>query len=70
MQHRKKHHSETVPVCTNFVNGHCEFSACWFKHTNNEDEELSNNENITKDFADKMEKIAERISRIEQKFEN
>ena len=70
MQHRKKHHSETVPVCTNFVNGNCEFAACWFKHTINEDEELSNDGNMTKDLVEKMEKFAERISQIEQQFGN
>ena len=47
MQHRKKYHTELVPMCTNFQSGHCEYSSCWFKHYENEesikDKDISEN---------------------------
>ena len=64
MQHRKKHHTEFVPMCTNFQSGNCEYSLCWFQH--NENEESSKDQDISENIVDMMEKFAERLSKIEQ----
>ena len=55
MQHRKKHHTEFVPMCTNFQSGNCEYSLCWFKH--NENEESTKDQDISENIVDMMEKL-------------
>ena len=64
MQHRKRYHSEFVPVCNNFLNGNCEYLTCWFKH--NEDEEFSKEKNDSKILVDMIEKFSGRLTKIEQ----
>ena len=32
MMHKKKDHEESVPLCRNMNNGHCDFHKCWFRH--------------------------------------
>ena len=38
MNHRKKHHQQSVPTCRNYVNGSCLYTNenCWFKHDSSE----------------------------------
>ena len=60
MQHRKKYHTELVPMCTNFQSGHCEYSSCWFKHYENE--ESRKDKDISENIVDMMEKFAGRLS--------
>ena len=64
MQHRKKYHSELVPMCSNFQSGNCEYLSCWFKH--NENEEYMKDQDISTNIVDMMEKFAGRLSKIEQ----
>ena len=68
MQHRRDYHSEKVPVCTNYLNGNCEYSSCWFKHS--QTDEVQTDQNITINLVDMMEKFAEKLSKIEEKIEN
>ena len=64
MQHRKKDHAELVPVCTNFLNGNCQYVSCWFKHL--EHKQPPKDQNITKNLEDMLEKFGERLLLIEQ----
>ena len=64
MHHRKKHHPDIVPSCTNFLNGNCEYLSCWFK--NSEHEELPKEQNFITNLKSLMEKFAERLLQIEQ----
>ena len=68
MYHRMKYHSERVPLCRNFLSGKCEFSSCWFKHTENE--EIKSDQDITKNLVDMMEKFTEELSEIKQRIGN
>ena len=68
MQHRRDYHSEKVPVCTNYLNGNCEYSSCWFKHS--QTDEVKTDQNLTINLVDMMEKFAEKLSKIEEKIEN
>ena len=70
MNHRKDDHSEIVPICTNYLNGSCEFVSCWFKHseTLNEKTNTMENENLTEKLVNMMEKFVERLTIMENNF--
>ena len=64
MKHRKRYHPDFVPVCNNFTNGNCEYPTCWFKH--NENEDLFIKQNDSKRFEDILENFSGRLTKIEQ----
>ena len=70
MNHRKEDHAEKVPICTNYLNGSCEYVTCWFKHseTINEKTNLIENKNLTEKLLNMMEKFVERLAMMENCF--
>ena len=75
MQHRKNEHTEFVSECKENENGWCRFSGqdCWFKHKketieyHSENSDHKNSEMMRRLF-DLMEKFADRIALVENKF--
>ena len=47
INHRKKHHQQSVPTCRNYVNGSCLYTNenCWFKYDSSEGNEENENSN-------------------------
>ena len=71
MKHRKEKHETVVPICQN--SSSCKYEFCWFIHKGtdeneipNEIEEMENNVVIERLF-DLVEKLGERIKKLEQK---
>ena len=77
-KHRKQNHPGLVPMCKEVESRKiCKYGIhCWFKHKEHEELEITNNEtlenkNIDKNeviekLLDKIEKISERITQLEQ----
>ena len=72
MEHRKEKHEHTVPLCEN--SSSCKYEFCWFIHDKrtekyeftNEVEHMENNVVIERLFG-LVEKISERMNKLEQK---
>ena len=73
LKHRKLQHRNSVPLCKNQGNGKCSFGKnnCWFVHKNLEseteksDEIIKEPDEVTEKLFKKLEKMTERIMKIE-----
>lgn len=78
LKHRKLEHRNSVPLCKNERNGKCSFgkSNCWFIHKNLESESEKNDETnmehneVTEKLFKMLEKMTERIMKIEKENSN
>ena len=66
MLHKKKDHSESIPICREALNGTCKFGKinCWYNHEN-ENEKSNCTEEVFDKLFDMIEKFTQRIVQIE-----
>ena len=71
LKHRKKNHTQSVPICNKFKNGECTFGTekCWFIHESDDKDRnqnfLEKNKTIQK-MLNMMENMTKRITDIEK----
>ena len=74
LHHRKRKHEEHVQPCNNIRNGKCTFGneKCWFNHEGQKSTKENENENynVVQRIFIMMEKMTERIVRMEMNNEN
>ena len=81
LNHRKKHHQNSVPLCRHYSNGSCVYTneTCWFRHaektedvTNNKNQNrCTENEHLDKEVIEKLFKMMENFTvEIRQMKEN